>query len=649
MNRYRTINKKINFKEHYSLEEFNQILNIVPKSNLTEPIKRNKKEFMQDIHGFRVSTLPDNKLHSIYIKRIMNDSDPILELMLSKVMNSILDEIDTLIIESIDRLDIVRKKLESDDIVCFEKLVDILLESNIKTNISLYFKLVNLELSDSQEKYCSRDLPIRLAVQQREVELGIQFTKELEDKLKKVERIHNKELQKKEKEMNSVKEEMLDLARNYELTCESNENICSDYKTQLEAYEKNIEDIKKKADKSITNELSKNSELVIQLEKKNKEIHEVKQLLELKEEKFESVFYEKWKSNHKAMTEELNKDIKAIEKLSNSKEIILNEVLELKNDLSELKKSRDYIENNTKELVDHIHSVFEVFDLKANTEKSGDELLILNSEKYVVNSDEINDREDYIEDLKTNLEIVGIGSKFSFTVSQYIHATIANKMGILLIGSDSRLIANAISSITCSRSAELILLPPGFTDTKQLIENVNASKSGVVLIEGAVDNLYESVYLPLLKSNHKKIILFSLDSSENINLIPSAIYDYAMLLDSDSIITFSKNEPLLCAIASEECFIINHDFKMCSKKIDWLNKLDRIIKIKNTTKLKISRIMSTIDSTVTGESEWVILSLYFNLLIDNTSRTNEYYDFVKQAEIPKDVAVLFDKYKGNVS
>ncbi len=126
------------------------------------------------------------------------------------------------------------------------------------------------------------------------------------------------------------------------------------------------------------------------------------------------------------------------------------------------------------------------------------------------------------------------------------------------MGYNNRLFADALSFLISNSTADIVIINPGFVDSRQLIDIVNNTESKVVLIENVIDNIAESVYMPLLKENNDKILIFSMESNENINLIPKSIFNYLMVVDLDPILESDKNEELYAGIALDTIFIKNN-------------------------------------------------------------------------------------------
>ena len=75
MNNCDKLNEINRITTKYTEEEFKEVLKIFPTNKLIEVIKRNPKEFINEIKGFRVEKLPIKIIQEIYFKRIYKENN----------------------------------------------------------------------------------------------------------------------------------------------------------------------------------------------------------------------------------------------------------------------------------------------------------------------------------------------------------------------------------------------------------------------------------------------------------------------------------------------------------------------------------------------------------------------------------------------
>lgn len=319
-----------------------------------------------------------------------------------------------------------------------------------------------------------------------------------------------------------------------------------------------------------------------------------------------------------------------------------NEVQELDKRKSKLESSRVQLESQSKIIFDNIKNSIEKYILdnevytllgqKEIKSTTSNPLLKYPSVKEELGVEVIEDLIDFIDNLQINLEASGINNEFSFDLAQYIYATFANKMGLLLVGYNTRKIADAISYSINGASAEVITLPIGYCDCNELVLTVSDTNSKVILIENAIDYVSEGVYIPLMKQNIDKFILFSMESSENIAILPKSILSYVMLVDLDTLLGCESDSEIEKSIAIQDIFEIDVEIKSKKHNLRHLKGIGDLIKLSNVPKFKIAEVMSIIDKLDDGKAMYDILLFSINLLCHSQEKTSELMEFVEKQQ-----------------
>lgn len=651
-------------KEKYNEEEFKIILSFLSYQDLLYPIKKNNKEFIQEIKGYRVDKLPIKKLQDIYFNRIYNKSDLILSKTFFVLEKKFINDINIKISKD--------NNIETEEIkdLNFENIIDSLLETSIKNNIDIYFKISNRKLKINESSFLKYALPYIIYNREKQNKYIESLKNEYKNIIQELE-VENKL---KEKEIKNFKkkyedlEERLKLEKKYfevelDKQIEFNKNFKIDFENKFIKIEKEMIDLKnnkedietEKKQLSMINDkltqekmnlekeievlnIDKNMEYEKLLEK-NTNLNDINHLLTNKIIELENVFKQEynnkekiyediWKKENLQLEEEKNikqNDLKELEKIQEElkNEIILlnSEKIDIENDVNNAKVEGSVLINSIEKIINKIRikdkeikeERFKLY-IKHNSEKKSNAVI----EKL----------EDFVEYLSENLEIVGIDKEYCNYAAEYIYSIMASNMNILLVGYNSRKIADSISALVNSSKAEIINLSLGFNDIEYIKNIIQNTNSKVILFENVVDNISENIYLPILKDNKDKHLLFSVESSENLDLIPKYIFNYMIVLELERISSFEKNEELIYSLTDEKLFNINLEQKNRKKHIRYLNRIDSTWKLSEYLKINLTEVIEILEKINPGKGikyfiDFSILSLIGNDLDKIETLINE--------------------------
>ena len=631
----------------YNEKEFFDLINTLDNKDLIEPIKKNSKRFSQDTKGWRIDRLDKNKLREIYFKYIYKKRDNNLAQHLLSILNKNTLEIKERIKLELCDIEDIKLRLENYDKEFIEKMIDLLLDTTYSMNILLYFKVMDIELREEISSYLEDVSKIKRVIKDEKIKITNEINYEFNEKLKQIERNKNEIIKVKEREIKELNFEIDKIGKKLALDIEKKEIEVLKLKNNYISREKNLKLEIDKLNSKVKDSEQRLEKVVFEREelekiniKKEEEIKELSCLCENKYDMFDKYAKTRWQKENKDL-ELKNKEIQ--QDICNLKIYKLNieeEILKLKKDEENIRSIINSLENKSKEFIDNISYVINrVEKTKAiqeniNREKSelSSSIHHIESKVIEIDPDIKKDKFDFIEELADNFECMGIGNNYVFYLAKYVYATIASEMGLLVVGYNNRMFAHVISYTINNSSADIIVIPPGFTDSEQLIKIVNNLKSKVILIENAIDNIAESVYIPLLKQNREKILIFSVESSENLNVIPKGVFNYLIPIALELILESDKIEGLYSCITPDDIFKYSNDNKMRKSKL--LDSFNEFLDFGNITKIKMAKINNIInefDSESNSKSGIYSLLLFsIGMILKSQNKFEQLESFIKK-------------------
>ena len=610
------------YKNKYLREEFECILSILPRPELLKPILAYPKAFRGYADGFRPQNLPDTILQRIYYNKIYKREDALLATYLQELIDKSLEGIEERISQTIDPMETVDEKIQNDDAEILQQLVDILYETEYRENIPLYFKVVGHELSKEQSD--SLEYYIKLKRDLYEIEKQIK-----EDLISTYKEKNNEEA----KRYSEVTDEQQAQIQQLEEQIRENELTMQDLNKKLSGlYEEYASEVE-----SLNLEIDKFKNLIEDLSRENrgksKKIRELSEILEMEYNSFYKIAEKRWiKSNDQLLKK--SEDIKQdIGKLGMSKDQILEDIESLKLQKHNLEEELLLVQSKSGEFIESFQHLIDTIGLRPTSVEDQTNLYTIPSSVFADEIEMVGEREYFIDDLAANLETSGIHSNYCLDLAECIYAIFANKMSLLVVGYNARGIADAVSSVICGRSSEILILPLGYNNCNELISTINGLEGKVILIENAVDNISETTYIPLIKQNTEKFLLFSMETSENIGILPNCIFNYMLPLDIDSIMDYGLDRPLYNSRVDTSIF--NVDIEPQTKRYNLRNaeKLGRVMELSRASKHRIAEVMSIIDSMDSANGMYDILAFSISMLCKSYGRGHEFKDFIEKQNI----------------
>lgn len=638
------IDKKL---KEYNEEEFQCLIDIINNKELINPIKKNNKKFVKDTKGWRIDKLDKNKLKEIYFKYVYKKREPNLSAKLVTLINQSSIELIEILESKLGNMDDIALEVKDNNKQYIDKIISLLLDTNYCENIVLCFKLLEIELNEDTANYINEVVKQKQLIKDEKQKIVNDIKIEFNEKLKETEKNLNEIIKNKEKYIKELNSNIDSINKKFALEIEQKEievlklkeyNSTKERKLNLELEKLNrkIVDLEQKLEKSIvTAEDAKKIS-----DRKEEEINKLSCLLEDKYNMFDEYAKSRWeKENNELQLENRNLDI-SIRDLEVYKQCIEEEVFMLRKDKENIENIINSLEDKSTEFISNISYVMNRIKKDYATQEDKYEIKYeapsrINHIKSMLIEEDPEAKEDvfdFVDDLADNFECIGIGNDYTYDLAKYTYASIVNKMGLFVIGYNNRLVADAISYTICNSSADIVVIPPGFADSKDLINIVNDTNSKVVLIENAIDNISESVYMPLLKDNKDKILIFSMESNENISIIPKSVFNYLMVVDLDSILQSEQNEELYACMTSDDIFKIDKDIKV--KRTKLLREFSNILDLSNISKFKILEVINIINSLdledKSSEGIYSLLLFSIGMLSKNQNRDEKLGNFIKE-------------------
>lgn len=586
-------NNNVLLSEKYTKQEFKTIISIISNKQLRQPIQRNSSKFRKEIRGFRVNRLSKEMLFQIYFERIFIKKD----FHLMKHIEGLLKIHIKIIYQKIKgKLGIpseLLEKISKNEWESFNAIVNILLETPFQTDIPLFFKVIEYKMTEEQIVYCDRELPQKIEMIKKKQEIRKELTLDFNKEKQQLEMQYNKMIEKKDEEIHEVKMKLDLIEKEHKIKLNEKKRDIEELNQIFNLLEKQHQTQKGLFKNENKVKLSKIDQLEKNLKGKSNEISMLNEKIALKQEEFNVIAEGKWLEENKDL-------VRTHENIKLTTNVLKDKYNEVSKEIGVLTKEKDYIENKIKSLkndsinyIEDIKEIMELIDYNGRDNQTNDRVHRINSIQLVKENHLVIDNTmDYIDDLSENLNVCGIGNEYALSVAEYIYATLANNMGLLLIGYNSRKIANAISSLTCGMSADIISAPLGFTNSGQLISIANHSESKVILLENIVDNISEFVYLPLIKQNTDKILIFSMESEEHTHILSNSLLHYLTVLNFDPVLDFNNQGELLSAKTEDHVFEL--DKNIDRKYNRELQRLDDVIQLSQATKYHMNRMLNAL-------------------------------------------------------
>jgi hypothetical protein len=574
------------FTDRFTKDEFNVLLDILPYKRLTYLFKKFPKKFRDDIHGFRPNHIPKNILDSIFNKYIYEEKQYEMTIHIKIVIEDFLSNIEKRISKVFNNTENLRDEIR-EDYEKLKKLIDVVYETEISGEIFLYFKMVDYVLDENQITIVDQRISYNKIRQDVLEDLQEDFDDRLKNALEKS-RKNIKELEEKKSEIEEFNKE---LEKKLKKSNINNEKLSKKNKElQVKVESKN-------------NEISNKLDII---ETKNIEILELKDLLSNEYNKFSKYASEKYEMENKEL---FNRNAELLESIKN-KDIELKEkveIIERKNDIiKQIKLKEQTLKQN---IINDLEKLTEYtgFNNKIDEEK----LVICESRVLNNNGDDeiVKDLDYFIDDLISNLEISGIKRDNSSDIAKNIVATFIKKMGLVLVAGNNLEIANAISELISCRSADVVNIPPNFTNLKNIIDKIKKLKSDVIFIDTPILQMHDEIISILIKKfSREKFLIFSCENIEMIDILNKRLLKYLNFVYLNNATTFKRDEELIHSKLDKRILKIDIDTDIKKRLLRELKRDSKFSNINEVTRLNWCEIAALIER-LNGEG---IKSIIYN-------------------------------------
>lgn len=632
-----SVNSYNDFIQSLDYEVFERIINIISIKSIRMFLKKNPKCKPKMYQSFRVESITKKMIVDSFYKSITIDKNMKLISFIYTSIKEILLKVDNTCKEKNITLDNILKKENE-----LNTLIDILLESSFDTDIELYFIINKIKLTLKAKKEINYICELKRKIKEREKEIVTKIQAQYKEKQEELKKEKEYIITNLEAEIKQLKNEKKELEFNNLIIID---NLKEEYETREKNYKYRIKDIekscnklekekneeKKKFDKELLNEKNKIEQLNKRYIEKVKELEEVNLIINKKTIEFNNELEDKFKKNNFKL-------IKEIEVKKNELENISKKIQELKDESEKINKKKlqyendiEYLEKNLLININKIKGLIGEVGIKDNSSyiHSICEKLILGE---VYNTSDI---KDFIYDLEVNLEIAGIESKFKGNLAKYLTAIMVSKTPIALIGYNSRGVAKAISTSMYGQAPEIINLSQRTETCESLIKHINKSSNKVILLENIIESFNENIYLPIVKAIKDKIVLFSMENSDNIHIINRSIFNYIIPIDIEYVGGLSKNEEMIISLVSDGILDIskknvNYFYELISNRYDNINVINKVMKY----------ILSNAIS-IMNETYKIDIELVFNIIAQytiyplskNKGRVNSFIGLLREKKI----------------
>ncbi|MEG1177706.1 MAG: hypothetical protein RSE40_03620 [Hydrogenoanaerobacterium sp.] len=272
----------------------------------------------------------------------------------------------------------------------------------------------------------------------------------------------------------------------------------------------------------------------------------------------------------------------------------------------------------------------------ANTNATGTPYIALPELQLKMSENEIDDISCFVDDLQDNLIAYGLQNDYSYDFALFITATISLKKNIIVCGSKSVPVGSAISLLIEGGQAPVeIQLPMGWNDVDKIIRLLNASDRRVFVVHGSLDTVNTSLISSISKYCLDKIVLFSCEDSDVLNLIPRYLGNYVTFIATDSVWDMESEDDLRFGNFNKDFFNI----EIKKSQFEIIKDLMEIKPIKALYRSNIAIIMSAYQQI--GEKSSVLtFANLFNCLMCCYTNKQEILESLSKCGVKEDVIAL---------
>lgn len=361
----------------------------------------------------------------------------------------------------------------------------------------------------------------RLAEEINEMTLQIDDYKNKNDDLKSINLKLKEDIVSKQKEIDMLKS--------------SNEKT----KIELKESQKIVTEI----DKEIINLKEQTKELKLTIEGLSEKLREKEEVVFIKIQlKWENENKDKVKEN-KELDLQITKGREEIIEIENKKKNLESIVLDWNEYIDTYLSKIDYtiIERRIDSILYKNYDskvVSQVAATKENTNDTGSLYIMKGND--IKNSANCRDYDQYVDIVENNLLNIGIKNPKGM-INDCFNAAINSGLCPLICGYGARELAMALIASKYSEKPEIISMPAGYGNIKELVNAIELSETSTVIVEDVFGRMNEGVILPILRDTFGKTIIFTAESIDDLMHLQMHYFNYLQLIVFDKRINIKTN------------------------------------------------------------------------------------------------------------
>lgn len=560
-----------NILDTLDMEERKIAIEFIPKHIVVDYIKKNRKR-IPEVNGLRLDVKSQTllqKIPSILLKRV-DQSDKLTIAFINTVLEEKIAEVYGDIDEKMGEVEFVQGVFKNEEQEKYLQVLQFLMEKLELTNILVFLKLSEIELQENQQEMLKQNidmLKLKKEIRDRiydelNTSLEIKYKEEIntiEEKHRNIIKVHKdryKETIEKVKHQEQLIYQEQEKVKELKKKCEHKDNEIDNLKKAIDSIELKCKNKTQHLNDKLNDKEEqyqiiafKNNELEEELKKKDIYIMELQKNLEADYQEYSDKYLARWKIENQCIVnrkEQLELDIEYLEVQYNDLKKSIEEITIEKEDAIEKldhysKMVTNFVENIDEEIIqsalNDIMLNIKVKEQAINSQNQIRPYIKQGIKRYDIEL--CNDIDDLIYNIETNFSALGIKDKDS-NYPDYIVSVLAARRIPLIVGYGTRNIVRAISSAYAGEMPEIISLPSGFNDVEMLNGLYYAAEAKVVLIEGVIGQLNESVILPLLRdyvedTENEKLLFITCEDIESIRLLPAYLLEYMALVQIENI------------------------------------------------------------------------------------------------------------------
>lgn len=165
-------------------------------------------------------------------------------------------------------------------------------------------------------------------------------------------------------------------------------------------------------------------------------------------------------------------------------------------------------------------------------------ITVLKSKMAAEGNEDIDNLEDFEEEVEYNLDVIGYEDKISREIAQIISFSICNHNPII-IGENATAIGQCLSATMNGENLFEIFISVEGAEIAELFNILDSVEERVILIHGIFDGYNVTIYnavVSYLKNKKNLVILLSIEGI-SVNMLPVGVFQHAFYINGDEGLT----------------------------------------------------------------------------------------------------------------